>query len=102
MSVIIYSSISRLYLLFKFASFKQISSSLILYLFKRKNNKAGEKTEKSNNACENRVKNIIQIFIFSLPKIFLAILKRNGIRNLRYFDLCLADKLIQDNDKQIY
>ncbi len=99
---IIYSSISRLYLLFKFASFKQIFASLKSYLFRRKNNVVGEATTKSNNVSENRIKNIVKIIILSLPKILIAILKRNEIRKLKYFNRGLVDKLVKDNDKQVY
>lgn len=106
---VLHSSVSRLYFLFKFASYQQLLHSLKLYLIRK------EASPKYTRPLVNDLQQInkrvnkhekyllfIKIALYVLPKIFFALCKRFEIRRLPYFNQQWADSLIQETDRQLY
>lgn len=102
---IINSSLSRIYLLVKFASIGQIIASLRRYFSSGKGEVSERKTQPSNGQGKlqkSRFLMIAKILILCVPKVLAALAQRIKIRRNRYFSQKLADRLIQETDLQMY
>lgn len=111
-SRIINASVSRIYLLAKFASLRQMRVSLRISLGK-KYGKDGTKchagSEKGKASPEIRGHSrrsklvlMLKIALLSVPKIIAALPKRSRIRKLPYFSQAAADRFIQEIDLAMY
>ena len=106
---IVYSSVSRVYLLVKFASLRQLWRSLLISLGKKESEKNPAKAKNEGDSAEfkdqnrrNKIILLLKIIFLSIPKIIAALPKRFMIRRLPYFNQAAADRFIQEIDLALY
>lgn len=111
---VFYASLSRIYLLFKFASLGQMIRSLRLYLGKGGREEGKKKAtlkkqkyvsgsgKKAEAVTKMKMKLLLKLVMLSIPKIPVALVKRFSVRGMPYFNQRMADELIRDIDMQFY